>query len=68
VSRALVFCLLLPACAAPTAQERAEVYDANVKLAQSTCVAMLVDKEVPHTAALEDWCILVLQGRDGCQP
>lgn len=68
-ARLVLLCtVLLPSCAAPTAQQRAEVYQANVKLSQATCVAMLTDKEVPHTQAIEDWCRLVLEGNDGCLP
>lgn len=64
----LVLPLLLPACGAPalSAAERADLYQANVTAAQATCVAMLQDGDVPHTQAIEDWCVLVLQSKDGC--
>jgi hypothetical protein len=60
--------LLVAACAqAPTVDQRGVVYQAGILAAQANCVALLSDEEVPRTPAVEEWCVLVLQGRDGCK-
>ena len=64
-----VFALVLQAnCAsAPTVDQRGVAYQAGILAAQANCVALLSDKQVPRTPDVEEWCELVLQGRDACK-
>lgn len=66
----LVCAVCMLACgpaSAPTPDQRGVAYQAGILAAQANCVAILSDKEVPRTPAVEEWCVFVLRGSEGCK-